>query len=812
MTKKLAVLSKSPGIVTTCEKVSKISIYLLAFLLPIFFLPWTSNVLDFNKQALLITLICVSLFAWLLEILISGKLKFNLSLVHVSIIVLFLVWLASTVFSTWRYGSFWGWPQLTSESLITLLCFTLLYFLVINIFEKKEIFHLITLLLFSSFLAIVFGTLQLFGKFLLPFDFAKINSFNTIGGVNNLGIFTAVLLPLIIIFLAVSTKKYLKVFYIVMVIFAAVLLVLVNFPAAWWLVIVGSAMIIAFGTQRRDLFDNRWLVLPMFFLALALFFNLFNFQIPGTPSRPSEVFLTQKASFGISLQTLKDSPVLGSGPGTFVYDFSKYKSADFNQSSLWNVRFAQSGSRFFTVLTTTGVLGALSFLALIGFFMFYGIKFLFKKPDEIQAKKSFHALNKTMQDGALSKTEEEQDERFFWNLGLGIFISFAVLSIGYFIYHSTLSLNFVYFLLIGSFISLLSPAKKEFLLKPSSLITLGVTFAFTVVFIFGLGIFILEGQRYFAEVNYSKGVRAWQQGRVTDSLDYLVKAARIGSKVDLYWRELSQIYLQNIGEVAGRTDLPREEITRRIQIFINNAVNSAKVATDVNPKNVANWSVRGFIYQNLIGVVGGTKDWAITSYEEALKLEPTNPYFPTQAGITLLKELDFLPQERAEEKQENLRKAQEQFQKAIELKSDYAPAHFQLAVVYQTQGKQGEAIRELEKAKSFAPEDVGLAFQLGLIYYQNKEFQKAQAEFERTVLLNPNYSNALYFLGLTYNQLGEKEMAIGTFNRVLALNPGNSQIEKIIDNLRTGRQILEGIVEEEPPIVPIEEEHPEIEE
>ena len=36
------------------EKVAKASVYLAVFLLPLFFLPWTVNVLDFNKQALLI--------------------------------------------------------------------------------------------------------------------------------------------------------------------------------------------------------------------------------------------------------------------------------------------------------------------------------------------------------------------------------------------------------------------------------------------------------------------------------------------------------------------------------------------------------------------------------------------------------------------------------------------------------------------------------------------------------------------------------------------------------------------------------------
>lgn len=775
-------IQKSSGIVETCEKVSKISIYLLAFLLPILFLPWTANVLDFNKQALLIVLVFASLFAWMLKILISGKANFNLSSVHIPIAVLFLVYTASTIFSLWRYGSFWGWPQVNSESLLSLLGLILLYFLVNNIFEKKEIFYLMISLVVSGFLAMLYGLLQLFGKFLIPIGFTKAASFNTIGGVNSLAVFAAVLLPLIIIFLVIGKGKYLRVFSIAAIVLLVVLLLLINFQAAWWLVIVGSALIIAFGAQRRDVFDNRWLVLPMFFLALALLFSFFRFQIPGTPDRPVEVFLTHRASFDIVWNTLKQNPVIGSGPGTFVYNFSKYKSISFNQGSFWNLRFDWASSKMMTMLATLGILGILSFFALLGFFIFCGIKFLFTK-------------------------KQEEGQGPYWTLGLGIFISFLTVSVAYFLYQSNLSLDFAWFLLMASFVSLLSPVRKEVLLKPSSLVTLGITFAFTLIFIFGLGIFILEGQRYVGAVSYLKGMKDWQKEESIKTMEHFEDAARVSPGVDLYWRELSQIYLQNINEISARTDLSQAEITRQVQILINNAVNSAKTAVEINPKNVINWSVRGYVYQNLIGMVGGTKDWAVESYKKASELEPTNPFFPTQTGIVLLREASLLSADGEKEEQNKvLNEAEEQFNKAIEMKSDYAPAHFQLAMVYQAQGKGAEMIKQLERTKVIAPFDVGLAFQLGLIYFQRQDYDKAKAELERAILLNPDYANALYFLGLTYDELGEKQMAIKVFEKILDANPGHSLVITILNNLRAGEKALKGIVEEEPPVVPIEEE------
>ena len=211
----------------------------------------------------------------------------------------------------------------------------------------------------------------------------------------------------------------------------------------------------------------------------------------------------------------------------------------------------------------------------------------------------------------------------------------------------------------------------------------------------------------------------------------------------MYWREIAQSYLQAVNETAARTDLSPAEITRQVQVYINSAVNAAKASSQTNPNNVVNWSSRGFVYQNLIGVVGGTKDWAVSAYDEALKLEPFNPFFPTQAGISILSEVNRLGQDKTEERISLLAEAEEKFEQAIKLKSDYAAAHFQLAITYQAQGKQTEMIEQLEKTKSIAPFDVGLAFQLGLIYYQLGDFPLAEEKFNEYLNINTQINNHL---------------------------------------------------------------------
>jgi len=292
-------------------------------------------------------------------------------------------------------------------------------------------------------------------------------------------------------------------------------------------------------------------------------------------------------------------------------------------------------------------------------------------------------------------------------------------------------------------------------------------------------------------------MKAVQRGDYQSSIDNFSSAiAHTNGRQDNYWQNLSQVYLFRINEELQRTDLSQEELGQAVTPLISNAINSAKMATEVSPQNVANWTVRGFVYRNLINLISGAEDWAIKSYQKAIELEPANPYIYTELGrvYSAKKEMD---------------KAKEQFQKALALKPDYGPAHFQIAMGYVQEGKTEEAIKKLEEACDIAPFDEGLAFQLGLLYYNNEQLTKAQEKLERTISLNPNYSNARYFLGLVYDKKGKKDLAIEQFEKIFELNPDNEEVKQILTNLRGGKAALEGITPAQPPIEEKPEEQPE---
>ena len=507
----------------------------------------------------------------------------------------------------------------------------------------------------------------------------------------------------------------------------------------------------------------------MLLLVIALFFGFLRISIPGLPATPLEVSPSQKATFDIAFQTLKDnlpsSLFLGSGPSTFVYDYSKFKSETINQTAFWGVRFSSGASDILDKLATTGILGLISWLGILGMFIYIGFSQLSRAPKG-----------------------EGEAPAFTWILSLGVFASWLAIVAAQFLYPANLSLLFLFWVFTASFITLADRKVKSWTLEPSSRSAILVSFIFIFILVLGIGLLFLVGQRYLAEVRYLQGLEAVQRGDNRAGINYFSEAiSYTAGKQDNYWRDLSQVYLFRINEELPRTDISPEEIGNIITPLISNVVNSATATTDVAPKNVANWAVRGFVYRNLINLIEGTDQWAIRSYEEAAKFEPANPYLYTELGRVYLAKDD-------------LEKAREQFQKAIDLKSDYAPAHFQMAMIYVREGKIEEAIGKLEATKRVAPFDPGLAFQLGLIYYNNEQFDKAWAEFERAIGFDPNYSNARYFLGLIYDREKKKDLAIEQFIRIEELNPENEEVKKILVNLRAGKAALEGITPARPPI------------
>jgi len=757
------------------DKTLKISLYLLVFLVPLWFLWTTQEVLIFQKQALLVILVSVALVAWLAKIVAKQELDIRISHLYWPVFAVLAVFAISTATSVWRYGSFWGWPLNVSDSFITVLFFVILYFLVSNIVDdEKELLSIFYIFIISAIIAGVYAILQLYKIFIIPLPFTQFVNFNTIGSINSIAILSAVMLPFSLT-VSFALKGMLRwCFWIFTAIFLAIVL-LINFFSAWITMIIGLLVLLFFGIWNfKKRMEFGWISFPMVLLVIALFFLTFRVPFPGAPVLPIEVSPSLGAEINMTWSALKENPVFGAGPGTFVLNYAKYHQAAINQTIFWGTRFSSGSSEILDWFMTKGVTGGISLISV----MIVAI-FLVGR----------------------SLIESDESDGFAWMIKLGLLASFLGIATANILYYSNFTMWLLFWLLLGGLTVSLGAQKKKISVAPPSFLAIISSFVFLLVLIFGLGLLFIGGQKYVAEIQYLKGAKLLSRGDIKNGTVKILSATNLNPSVDLYWRDLSQLYLSRISQIAADKNLSDEQRVRENQVAVNNAVAAANQAVAINPANVENWNVRGFVHRSLIGIQGADVV-AIESYNKVSQLEPASPFSYAELGRVYLAQAQKLSanKEPKNKQDESLNMALENLNKAIDLKRDYAPAHYLIALVYEQQGKSDEAILKIAETARIAPNDAGLAFQLGVIYYQKNQFDNARIQFERVKALSSENANAKYMLGLVYDKQGQKGRAIEEFKKLSELNPNNSQLFKILENLNKNKPALDGIQPAQPPI------------
>lgn len=105
--------------------------------------------------------------------------------------------------------------------------------------------------------------------------------------------------------------------------------------------------------------------------------------------------------------------------------------------------------------------------------------------------------------------------------------------------------------------------------------------------------------------------------------------------------------------------------------------------------------------------------------------------------------------DKAAERQADLDKAIESYNKALELKPEQASLHLNLALALANEKKIPEAKAELEKAAQLDPTQAGKAYyNLGAILINSGQTEPASDAFKKAMELDPNYADAYYQYGV----------------------------------------------------------------
>ncbi len=774
----------SKKIINLCEAVIRWGVYAFAFLAPLFFLPFNANILELNKQLLLVVFCLLLLIAWLGKMIAQGKVEMKKSWLNIGLAIFSIFYLISSVLSKNIYQSLIGFGGTISESFFVVIGLIIIFFIMVNNLRKREdLINLSLILVSSGVLAGLFGALQLAGNFLLPWDFAKSASFNTVGSANALEILLAGMLVLsAVLFSESETAKWRQIFFGIVAGFFLVMVLSINFANVWWALLLTSIMVVSLSIIKRNQINQYRLILPMLVLAFSVLMLLpVRLNIFTWLTIPVEVSPSNTATLAIDKQVLKDSFFFGKGPGAFAYAYGLYKDKVLNQTDFWNVRFSQGFSKIVSQPVTLGITGFLAWLTTIIGFAVYGFIVLIKR----QGKS--------------------------WALAMATYSAWFLLAFLQFFYATNLTLEIAFWLMLGiSFLALKALSVKGEEEKEDAIDKLPsmsvefdrtsplasvLSFVFVIVMVMTISLLYLGGSYYYADILYQKGMNLISvEKNIDNGTTKITDAVMLNPYNDLYLRSLAQTALLRVNAELAKPQTAERDA--QIQNFIATAINIGKRTTDLSPLNVDNWEQRANIYRSVMGYINGAEQWTFDAYQEASNLAPQNPLYYFELGRSYVLAVDLITPAAQKDKtqeakmNEYLGKAEVALSRAVEAKPDYAPALFQLALVYDRQGKTDEAIVKMVETKNAYPNDVGVAFQLGLLYYKKASWTPAAAEFERAILLDANYSNARYFLGLVYDRQGDKAKAIDQFEKVLFLNPGNQDLITIIANLRAGKPAI----------------------
>lgn len=739
------------------SKVVKYSIYVLVFLLPLFWLPFSFEMFEFSKLYLLFFLVSLGFFAWLAKMVIYDKeIRFKRSPLDYFVLGFLFVAVLSAFFSVDKDSSVFGFYGRFSNGLIGLLSLGALYFLVTNNVGVKpkaqnsndksnpkpatQISEILNLFLYSAGAVVLIGYLSIFRVWQMVGAFwpqvMMQRTFNPVAGsLEGLTIFLAVIVVLLTGILLTKSRnfKFQTIFYWALLLASLGLLVIVDFTMAWVVLLATLVLFVGLSLWKRLFRENvNRLLIPILLIIIAAAL------IPLKPinlALPQEQVLSQSMSwqvgFGEATSGIK-SGFLGSGIGTFHYDFAKEKPVEINQTWLWQIRFDRAGSHMAEVLGTMGFLGILSCLGLIGMFLLISY---------------FLISNRS---------------------SLPFLMTFLALIVGQFVYYQNLTLAFAFWLMLGlTVVAWQKPIEEKVIsFKNFPELSLILSTVVIVLAIAVLAFYYFGVNFYLADVNYNQGLRFLGEDRV----EKMEKAVDLNPYSPRYRVALSRTYfyeaLQELQKPQGERD------SRMIENRVARAINEARTAADLQPKFVANWENLGIIYREIGGVAQGAADWGVKSFEKAISLEPTNPVLYTELGKLYAALGDN-------------QKAKEKFRQAIEKKPDYSEALIQEALILEREDVLGEAIARLEGLLRVNPFNIEAMFQLGRLYFNNNQIDEAIEQFRRVTILVPDHSNAHYSLGVAYTAQGETNLAIGEFEKVLELNPGSQDVISKLESLRT---------------------------
>lgn len=625
---------------TLLQNISVVVISFVLFFLPIIFLTATTDFFVFPKQLLVISSSLLLLVIWGVRTVINKKIVLISNPFTAPLFVFGAVVLASSILSLNRFDAL-----LQS---VPVICSLLLFFLIVNtVTDKKTFTMVVSALSMGTVVAAAASFLAYFNIYVFPFAEVKSQAFNTFGSPIQEIVF---LLPVLLLSVSVILKK-------------------IGFPKI--------KLENAFKEDMSIVFHLAVSIVVIASLALIAY------QVIALPQKPIILpyiygFQTAFAAISQDASRFIFSFLFGSGYGTFLTDFTRFKLPSFNmEPTIWNLSFSFSSSYFLELIATTGILGALSYL----FILFKVFRARHKEKNPV-----FMAVLLVFALSFLLPFSFTLITLIF--ILLAFYVAYLGIQKDKKVYDYTLTLLSLRRSIIpfeGGEI-----AREE---KQESTIISYVIFALSLAFVGFVGFYTtklvmsdLKFAQSLKEAAKNNGQATYQlQQQAIQDFPYRSDYHRIFSQVNF---ALASALASNVPQGQQISQQTQQNILTLLQ----QAIAVARNSVTLSPLTSANWQNLGQIYRNLINVGQNAESFSIASLNQAIALDPYNPQLYVVLGGVYYQLNQF-------------EQAQNQFQISINLKRDFANGYYNLGHALESKGDMQNALAAYQVVEQLAKDN-----------------------------------------------------------------------------------------------------------
>ncbi len=733
------------------------------------FVPSTSIPFLATKTFVLGAGALITLALYILARLSRGNAIFPPWILIVALWLPALAYVLSSVFSGVSLNNaFWG-SALDTDTLGLILVVTVLGTLTALLLRRTENYR--SFLRVGAFAFCIAVAVEIFilivGQFApntVPPSLSIIGSYDDLSFLLGLGVVST-----LITFRFVRLQKRAHLILVLGVVGSLLLLAVANSTLVWTLLALMSLGLFVESVMRRsaassgaDLDDiggggqdiapvetdesNRSLVLPLAVLAVSLFFligsALGQALANSLHANVVSVRPSWQSTLSVAQKSYTTAPVFGTGPDTFGIDWLKNRDASLNSTIFWNTDFSSGIGFIPTSFVTTGILGALAWLGLLGLLIFVGLRMLIQRAPK-DAFIRFVAILSFV--GAL----------YLFTLAVFGLPNAAVLTLA-FVFTGLFASTTRFFEGSGQWgiIFSRSPRVGFIIVFSLTILLLGsVAAAYTLV-----GHYISTTELTAANATLSSsGNLTVADKAAQNSISFAPSAAAYKIQASIANAQLNQI-ISSSG--AGLTATAAQQ---QFQTTLSTGINAALTATRLAPSDYQSWILLGNLYAQAVPLgVTGAYDSAKTAYQKAQTLNPTNPQIPY-----VLAQLNVADK--------NNKEAEDDLKVAITLKQDYTAAIFLLSQLEVQDGNVKDALAAALAAAYFTPNDPNILFQVGILRAASGDLPNAVIALSAAVDASPQFANARYFLSAVYAKQGDYKDALAQMQAIAAISSDNAK-------------------------------------